>query len=69
MAPEKRNNGKLLMHHSRDTAAKQWAETQVLTLSGVAQIFSNKQATLLKLGKPYFIVIYYRFGVFFLDIS
>ncbi|KFM70814.1 Protein MON2-like protein, partial [Stegodyphus mimosarum] len=28
--------GNILIHHSRNTAQKQWAETQVLTLSGVA---------------------------------
>jgi len=26
-----------MMHHSRDTAHKQWAETQVLSLTGVAR--------------------------------
>lgn len=29
--------GSIMMHHSRDTAHKQWAETQVLILTGVAR--------------------------------
>ncbi|VDL58000.1 unnamed protein product [Hymenolepis diminuta] len=43
--------GGLLVHHSRDTAAKQWAETVVLTLSGVARCFVSKQSQLLALGE------------------
>lgn len=35
--------GKILIHHSRDTAEKQWAETRVLTLSGVARVFNNRR--------------------------
>lgn len=31
-------SGNILIHHSRNTAQKQWAETQVLTLSGVARV-------------------------------
>lgn len=27
----------IMMHHSRNTAQKQWAETKVLTISGVAR--------------------------------
>ena len=42
--------GNILMHHSRNTQQKQWAETQVLTLSGVARVFSTKQKILLELG-------------------
>lgn len=30
--------GNILIHHSRNTAQKQWAETQVLTLSGVSRV-------------------------------
>lgn len=30
-------SGSIMMHHSRDTAHKQWAETQVLILTGVAR--------------------------------
>lgn len=34
-------SGNILIHHSRNTAQKQWAETQVLTLSGVARVSSK----------------------------
>ena len=44
------NAQNLLMHHSRDTAEKQWAETSVLTLSGVARVFNSKCSTLVKLN-------------------
>lgn len=37
------SKGKILIHHSRDTAEKQWAETHVLTLSGVARVFNNRR--------------------------
>ncbi|XP_015786183.1 protein MON2 homolog isoform X3 [Tetranychus urticae] len=37
------NTGSILLHHSRNTAQKQWSETQVLTLSGVSRIFSLKR--------------------------
>ncbi|CAH8518557.1 unnamed protein product [Schistosoma margrebowiei] len=37
----------LLIHHSRDTASKQWAETVVLTLTGVSHCFISKQSHLL----------------------
>lgn len=40
----------ILIHHSRNTQQKQWAETQVLTLSGVARVFSTKQKILQGLG-------------------
>jgi hypothetical protein len=39
--------GDVLMHHSRDTAEKQWAETRVLTLTGVARAFTSFHAALL----------------------
>uniref|UniRef100_A0A0N7ZAU2 Protein MON2 homolog n=1 Tax=Scylla olivacea TaxID=85551 RepID=A0A0N7ZAU2_SCYOL len=42
--------GNILIHHSRNTQQKQWAETQVLTLSGVARVFSTKQKILQGLG-------------------
>lgn len=42
--------GNILIHHSRNTAQKQWAETQVLTLSGVARVFHTKRHVLQKLG-------------------
>uniref|UniRef100_A0A182JBS9 Protein MON2 homolog n=1 Tax=Anopheles atroparvus TaxID=41427 RepID=A0A182JBS9_ANOAO len=43
-------SGNILIHHSRNTAQKQWAETQVLTLSGVSRVFNNKRALLQLLG-------------------
>ena len=42
--------GKLLIHHSRNTAQKQWAETQVLALSGVSRVFNTKRPTLQQIG-------------------
>jgi len=38
------------MHHSRDTAEKQWAETRFLTLAGVARVFNAKRRILQQLG-------------------
>lgn len=35
--------GRILMHHSRDTAEKQWDETCVLSLNGVAHIFNTRR--------------------------
>ncbi|GAB0089087.1 Protein MON2 homolog [Sergentomyia squamirostris] len=43
-------SGNILIHHSRNTAQKQWAETQVLTLSGVARVFNTKRQLLQQLG-------------------
>ena len=42
--------GNILIHHSRNTAQKQWAETQVLTLGGVARVFYVKRDILQSLG-------------------
>lgn len=42
--------GNILIHHSRNTAQKQWAETQVLTLSGVSRVFNTKRHLLQTLG-------------------
>lgn len=42
--------GNILIHHTRNTAQKQWAETQVLTLSGVARVFNTKRQLLQALG-------------------
>lgn len=33
----------LVMHHSRNTAQKQWSETQVLALTGVTRVFTVKR--------------------------
>ena len=43
------HNPNFLMHHSRDTAEKQWAETSVLTLAGVTRVFNAKYAVLIRL--------------------
>ena len=48
---ESKKDGNILIHHSRDTAEKQWAETQVLSLAGVARVFNNKRRVLQSLGK------------------
>lgn len=40
----------ILMHHSRDTAKKQWCETQVLIMAGVSRVFSIRKAHLEELG-------------------
>ena len=52
---ESRKGGNILIHHSRDTAEKQWAETQVLSLAGVARVFNNKRRVLQSLGKKRFV--------------
>lgn len=39
----------ILIHHSRDTESKQWAETSVQTLSGVVKIFNAQRNLLLAL--------------------
>ena len=44
------NGGTLLIHHSRNTEHKQWSETQVLTISGVARVFVTKRSLLHTLG-------------------
>ena len=41
--------GNILIHHSRDTAEKQWAETSVLSLAGVSRVFSTRSHILQKL--------------------
>ncbi|XP_061394820.1 protein MON2 homolog [Musca vetustissima] len=43
-------SGNILIHHSRNTAQKQWAETQVLTLSGVCRVFNTKRELIQMLG-------------------
>lgn len=40
----------IMIHHSRDTEAKQWAETTVKTLGGVVKIFNAQRGQLLALG-------------------
>ncbi|KAL0268714.1 UNVERIFIED_CONTAM: hypothetical protein PYX00_010542 [Menopon gallinae] len=53
--------GNILIHHSRNTAQKQWAETQVLTLLGVAKVFDSKRKLLQRLGD------FQRFWTLFLE--
>ena len=48
------NQPNFLMHHSRDTAEKQWAETSVLTLTGVTRVFNSKCWILMKLANDDF---------------
>lgn len=50
--------GNILIHHSRDTAEKQWAETWVLTLAGVARIFNTRRYLLQPLGICTFLFLY-----------
>jgi hypothetical protein len=40
----------IMVHHSRNTELKQWAETTVRTLSGVVKIFNAQRNILLTLG-------------------
>jgi len=50
-APRDKNQPRdshILMHHSRDTEEKQWQETSVLTLAGIARLFKTKRTLLLK---------------------
>lgn len=56
VAPSERaeTEANILIHHSRDTAKKQWCETQVLIMAGVSRVFSIKKANLEELG-----IIYY----------
>ena len=48
------NHPTFMMHHSRDTAEKQWAETSVLTLAGVTRVFNSKCWILMKLANDEF---------------
>ena len=50
LASTERSGDTLLIHHSRNTEQKQWSETQVLTISGVARVFVTKRALLHTLG-------------------
>lgn len=37
---------RILIHHSRDTEQKQWAETQKMALAGVARVFQERRTIL-----------------------
>jgi len=50
LASTEKSGDQLLIHHSRNTEHKQWAETQVLTISGVARVFVTKRSLLHTLG-------------------
>lgn len=43
----------ILIHHSRDTESKQWAETSVQTLCGVVKIFNAQRSLLVALDDFY----------------
>ncbi len=46
-SPEKvTQSAEIMIHHSRNTAQKQWAETKVLTISGVVRVFNTKRKLL-----------------------
>ncbi len=46
-SPEKvTQSSEIMIHHSRNTAQKQWAETKVLTISGVVRVFNSKRKLL-----------------------
>ncbi|XP_050438772.1 protein MON2 homolog isoform X2 [Adelges cooleyi] len=44
------SGGNILIHHSRNTDQKQWAETQVSTLYGLARVFNAEKYTICKVG-------------------
>lgn len=50
LASTEKHSDNLLIHHTRNTEKKQWAETQVLTISGVARVFVTKRKLLAALG-------------------
>lgn len=52
IAPELKKGKKMTLHHSRDTAHKQWSETRVLALKGLARVI--KTCTWLLLQESWF---------------
>ena len=52
IAPELKKGKKMTLHHSRDTAHKQWSETRVLALKGLARVI--KTCTWLLLHEDWF---------------
>ncbi|CDW55438.1 Protein MON2-like protein [Trichuris trichiura] len=48
----------MLMHHSRDTESKQWAETCVLTVLGVVKVLCSKAALLNDLSQTDFMLAF-----------
>jgi hypothetical protein len=58
VAPELKKGVKMIVHHSRDTAHKQWSETRVLMLRGLLRII--KVSTSLLQQQPEFAEIWIR---------
>ncbi|KFD50002.1 hypothetical protein M513_09095 [Trichuris suis] len=52
------DGGEMLMHHSRDTESKQWAETCVLTSLGVVKVLCSKAALLNDLSHTDFMLAF-----------
>eukprot|EP00597_Dinobryon_sp_UTEXLB2267_P010966 CAMPEP_0170099810 /NCGR_PEP_ID=MMETSP0020_2-20130122/1260_1 /TAXON_ID=98059 /ORGANISM="Dinobryon sp., Strain UTEXLB2267" /LENGTH=2023 /DNA_ID=CAMNT_0010322537 /DNA_START=155 /DNA_END=6224 /DNA_ORIENTATION=- len=50
MAPELKKGVKMSVHHSRDTAQKQWSETRVLALRGLSRVIRTCTRFLLQEG-------------------
>ena len=48
IAPELKKGKKMTLHHSRDTAQKQWSETRVLALRGLARVIKTCTSILLR---------------------
>ncbi|KAI8376178.1 uncharacterized protein BYT42DRAFT_573702 [Radiomyces spectabilis] len=49
--PMERDSSGFMLHHSRDTAEKQWDETKVLVLTGMAGIFNDFLSQLYRLPR------------------
>lgn len=47
-APELKKGTKMILHHSRDTAHKQWSETRVLALRGLTRVIRTCALALIK---------------------
>ncbi len=52
IAPELKKGTKMILHHSRDTAHKQWSETRLLALRGLTRVINT--CTSLLLGEVWF---------------
>lgn len=60
--PESMGGSNILIHHSRDTESKQWAETSHQTLAGVVKIFNAQRSQLLRLedfGRAWSALLHY----------
>lgn len=57
----------IMIHHSRDTEFKQWAETTVKTLSGVVKIFNSQRGTLIGLSELFELKTFQKTCVIFLE--